>query len=60
MPTEEGEPADAVLLERLRAAASDAFAEVVRAWSPMMLQAARAYVSTDASAQEVVQERGWR
>jgi RNA polymerase sigma-70 factor, ECF subfamily len=56
MPSEEGEAADASLLERLRAGDSDAFAEVVRAWSPMMLQAARAYVSTDASAQEVVQE----
>ena len=56
MPSEEGEPADAPLVERLRAGDSDAFAEVVRAWSPMMLQAARAYVSTDASAQEVVQD----
>jgi RNA polymerase sigma-70 factor, ECF subfamily len=56
MPSEEGEAADASLLERLRAGDSDAFAEVVRAWSPTMLQAARAYVSTDASAQEVVQE----
>jgi RNA polymerase sigma-70 factor, ECF subfamily len=55
MPSEEG-PADATLVERLRAGDSDAFAEVVRAWSPMMLQAARAYVSTDASAQEVVQD----
>jgi hypothetical protein len=56
MPSEKGEPADAPLVERLRAGDSDAFAEVVRAWSPMMLQAARAYVSTDASAQEVVQD----
>ena len=56
MPSEEGEPADATLVGRLRAGDSDAFAEVVRAWSPMMLQAARAYVSTDASAQEVVQD----
>jgi RNA polymerase sigma-70 factor, ECF subfamily len=56
MPSEEREPADATLLERLRAGDSEAFAEIVRAWSPMMLQAARAYVSTDASAQEVVQE----
>jgi RNA polymerase sigma-70 factor, ECF subfamily len=47
---------DAALLERLRAGDADAFAEIVRAWSPMMLQAARAYVSTDASAQEVVQD----
>ena len=56
MSSEEAESADAKLLQRLRAGDSDAFAEVVRAWSPMMLQAARAYVSTDASAQEVVQE----
>lgn len=56
MPIEEAEPADVTLLERLRAGDSDAFAEVVQAWSPVMLQAARAYVSTDASAQEVVQE----
>ena len=56
MPSEEAEPVDATLVERLRAGDSDAFAEVVRAWSPMMLQAARAYVSTDASAQEVVQD----
>jgi RNA polymerase sigma-70 factor, ECF subfamily len=55
MPSEEG-PADATLVERLRTGDSDAFAEVVRAWSPLMLQAARAYVSTDASAQEVVQD----
>ena len=48
--------ADVVLVERLRAGDANAFAETVRAWSPMMLQAARAYVSTDASAQEVVQD----
>jgi RNA polymerase sigma-70 factor (ECF subfamily) len=56
MPSEEGEPTEAALVERLRAGDSDAFANVVRGWSPMMLQAARAYVSTDASAQEVVQD----
>lgn len=32
------------------------FADVVRAWSPALLRVARAHVSTDASAQEVVQE----
>jgi RNA polymerase sigma-70 factor (ECF subfamily) len=47
---------DAPLLSRLRAGDADAFAEIVRAWSPMMLRVARMYVSTDASAQEVVQE----
>jgi RNA polymerase sigma-70 factor, ECF subfamily len=48
--------ANAALVGRLRAGDADAFAEIVRAWSPMMLQAARGYVSTDASAQEVVQD----
>jgi RNA polymerase sigma-70 factor, ECF subfamily len=48
--------ADAALVERLRGGDANAFAEIVRAWSPRMLQAARAYVSTDASAQEVVQD----
>jgi RNA polymerase sigma-70 factor (ECF subfamily) len=52
MSSEEGDD----LVERLRAGDSDAFAEVVRAWSPMMLHVARAYVSTEASAQEVVQD----
>ena len=33
-----------------------AFARVVDAWSPMLLRVARTFVSTDASAQEVVQE----
>jgi RNA polymerase sigma-70 factor, ECF subfamily len=41
---------------RLRAGDADAFAEIVRAWSPMMLRVARTYVSTEASAQEVVQD----
>jgi RNA polymerase sigma-70 factor (ECF subfamily) len=50
------QPADAPLVERLRSGDADAFAEIVRAWSPMMLHVARMYVSTDASAQEVVQE----
>jgi RNA polymerase sigma-70 factor (ECF subfamily) len=50
------QPADPALVERLRVADADAFAEIVRAWSPMMLHVARLYVSTDASAQEVVQE----
>ena len=53
---QERQPVDASLVERLRAGDSDAFAEVVRAWSPMMLQLARGYVSTEASAQEVVQD----
>jgi RNA polymerase sigma-70 factor, ECF subfamily len=52
----DGQQADVPLVGRLRSGDAEAFAEVVRAWSPMMLQAARSYVSTDASAQEVVQE----
>ena len=51
-----GEPAEAALVDRLRAGDADVFAEIVRAWSPMMLHVARTYVSTDASAQEVVQD----
>jgi RNA polymerase sigma-70 factor, ECF subfamily len=47
---------DRALVDRLRAGDADAFAEIVRAWSPMMVHVARAYVSTDASAQEVVQD----
>jgi len=54
--SDDNQPADAPLLERLRTGDADAFAEIVRAWSPMMLHVARMYVSTDASAQEVVQE----
>jgi len=47
---------DAELLARLRARDEGAFAQVVRAWSPSMQRVARAHVSTDASAGEVVQE----
>jgi len=53
---QERQPVDASLVERLRGGDSDAFGEIVRAWSPMMLQVARGYVSTEASAQEVVQD----
>ena len=48
--------ADAELVTRLRAGDADAFGHVVRTWSPAMLRVARSHVSTDASAQEVVQE----
>ncbi len=41
---------------RLRSGDEAAFAAVVDAWSPVLLRVARTYVSTDASAQEVVQE----
>lgn len=47
---------DAVLVARLRAGDESAFTYVVDAWSPMMVRVARTFVSTDASAQEIVQE----
>jgi RNA polymerase sigma-70 factor (ECF subfamily) len=53
---EGGSPAQAELLERLRAGDPSAFAELVDTWSPMLLRVARLYVSTGASAEEVVQE----
>lgn len=48
--------ADPELVERLRGGDEQAFAEVVRRWSPAMLRAARGHVRTHASAEEVVQE----
>jgi len=53
-----GEPpsADVVLLDRLRRGDADAFTSLVDSWSPVMLRVARSFVSTDSSAQEVVQE----
>ncbi|HEU4911359.1 MAG TPA: sigma-70 family RNA polymerase sigma factor [Actinomycetes bacterium] len=44
------------LLEKLRAGEDSVFAEIVRAWSPVMMRVARFHVSTEASAEEVVQE----
>jgi len=44
------------LLARLRAGDEAAFAGLVDAWSRPLLRVARGYVSTDASAQEVVQD----
>lgn len=44
------------LISRLRAGDEIAFAGVVQGWSGTMLRVARYYVSTDASAEEVVQE----
>ncbi len=44
------------VLARLRAGDAAAFAELVGAWSPVMLRVARLYVSTAASAEEVVQD----
>lgn len=47
---------DAELVGRLRAGDAAAFAEIVDDWSASMLQLARTYVSTRASAEEIVQE----
>jgi RNA polymerase sigma-70 factor (ECF subfamily) len=53
---EGGSPAQARLLDRLRGGDRTAFAELVDAWSPMLLRVALLHVSTRASAEEVVQE----
>jgi len=44
------------LVDRLRAGDPDAFTEIVDGWSPVMLRVARTFVSTEASAEEIVQE----
>ena len=44
------------IVDRLRLGDESAFAEIVTAWSPAMLRVAGRYVSTRASAEEVVQE----
>jgi RNA polymerase sigma-70 factor (ECF subfamily) len=49
-------PPDDVLVERLRAGEEDAFAAVIDCWSGSMLRLARSIVSTNASAEEVVQD----
>ncbi len=48
--------ADVEIVARLRAGDQDAFAEIVRSWSPAMLRVARAHVHSHATAEEVVQE----
>jgi RNA polymerase sigma-70 factor (ECF subfamily) len=53
---EGGHAAQVELLGRLRDGDRTAFAELVDAWSPMLLRVARLHVSTHASAEEVVQE----
>jgi RNA polymerase sigma-70 factor (ECF subfamily) len=53
---EGGSPAQGDLLVRLRSGDQAAFAELVDAWSPMLLRVALLHVSTRASAEEVVQE----
>lgn len=54
-PADAGPPAEPLLLA-LRAGDQTAFAGVVTSWAPSMLRLARGHVSTDASAQEVLQE----
>jgi RNA polymerase sigma-70 factor (ECF subfamily) len=49
-------PADAVVVARLRARDETTFADLIDAWSPGMLRAARSYVADDHAAQDVVQE----
>lgn len=48
--------AEEALLVRLRQGDASAFESIVVGWSPMLLRVARSFVSTDASAQEIVQE----
>jgi RNA polymerase sigma-70 factor (ECF subfamily) len=50
------EAAEAQLLDALRAGDEGAFAALVREYHPSLLRVARMYVSTSASAEEVVQE----
>ena len=47
---------DPDLLARLRAGDQEAFAGIVRSWSPVMLRVARSHVHSGATAEEVVQE----
>jgi RNA polymerase sigma-70 factor (ECF subfamily) len=47
---------DQSLVERARAGDEDAFAVLVRRYSPMLMRLARMYVPTDALAEDVVQE----
>ena len=44
------------LVDRLRAGDPEAFVEIVVEWSSVMLRVARSFVSTEASAEEIVQE----
>lgn len=55
-PAENHDGAELELLRLLRSGDEATFSHVVAAWSPMLLRVARSFVSTDASAQEVVQE----
>lgn len=49
-------PPDTILVGRLRDGDADAFAAVLDAWSTGMLRVARGFVSTGATAEEVVQD----
>ena len=49
-------PADDVLVAGLRSGDEATFASLLDSWSASMLRLARAFVSTDASAEEVVQD----
>jgi RNA polymerase sigma-70 factor, ECF subfamily len=49
-------PAEAQLLEALRAGDEDAFRALVREYTPSLVRVARIYVSTQAAAEEVAQE----
>src|SRR5690349_18756516 len=53
---EGGSPGQVALVDRLRAGDRTAFAELVDAWSPVLLRVALLHVSTRASAEEVVQD----
>ena len=47
---------DGVLVDALRARDEESFRALVEAWTPLMTRVARGHVSTDASAEEVVQD----
>ncbi len=49
-------PADEVLVAGLRSGDEDTFVSLLDAWSGSMIRLARGFVSTDASAEEVVQD----
>ncbi|MBB4742206.1 RNA polymerase sigma-70 factor (ECF subfamily) [Actinoplanes octamycinicus] len=55
-PSDSALPGDVVIVARLRARDETMFAELIDAWSPGMLRAARAYVADEHSAHDVVQE----
>ncbi len=56
VPADRALPADPVIVARLRARDEAMFADLVDAWTPGMLRAARAYVADGHTAQDVVQD----